>query len=113
EGWENLGGIGRLLEPCPGQIDRVIAVEGQGIDEAGTRGIGSTRLEITFEGPGGHSWGAFGTPSAIHAMGTAIHKISHLHVPKDPKTTFNVGVVDGGGRVKTIAPPATILAARP
>jgi len=109
EGLGNLCGIRALLETWPGQIDTVIAVEGHGIDEVRTTGIGSTRLEITFEGPGGHSWGAFGTPSAIHAMGTAIHKIAHLHVPKDPKTTFNVGVVDGGGSVNTIAPRATML----
>src|SRR5262249_16635750 len=97
------------LETWPGQIDTVIAVEGHGIDELRTTGIGSTRLEITFEGAGGHSWGAFGTPSAIHAMGTAIHKIAHLHVPKKPKTTFNARAVDGGGRVNTIAPRATML----
>src|SRR5215471_11442071 len=109
EGLGNLCGIRALLEAWPGQIDTVIAVEGHGIDEVRTTGIGSTRLEITFEGPGGHSWGAFGTPSAIHAMGTAIHKIAHLQVPKDPKTTFNVGVVDGGGSVNTIAPRATML----
>ncbi len=109
EGLGNLCGIRALLETWPGQIDTVIAVEGHGIDEVRTTGIGSTRLEITFEGPGGHSWGAFGTPSAIHAMGTAIHKIAHLQVPKDPKTTFNVGVVDGGGSVNTIAPRATML----
>ena len=109
EGLGNLCGIRVLLETWHGQIDTVIAVEGHGIDEVRTTGIGSTRLEITFAGPGGHSWGAFGTPSAIHAMGTAIHKISRLKVPHDPKTTFNVGVVNGGGSVNTIAPRATML----
>ena len=109
EGLGNLCGIRALLETWQGQIDTVIAVEGHGIDEVRTTGIGSTRLEITFEGPGGHSWGAFGTPSAIHAMGSAIHKIARLKVPQNPKTTFNVGVVDGGGSVNTIAPRATML----
>ena len=109
EGLGNLCGIRALLATWQGQIDTVIAVEGHGIDEVRTTGIGSTRLEITFAGPGGHSWGAFGTPSAIHAMGTAIHQIARLQVPKDPKTTFNVGVVHGGGSVNTIAPCATML----
>lgn len=109
EGLGNLCGIRALLEAWQGQIDTVIAVEGHGIDEIRATGIGSTRLEITFAGPGGHSWGAFGTPSAIHAMGTAIHKLSRLKVPQDPKTTFNVGVVNGGGSVNTIAPHATML----
>lgn len=109
EGLGNLCGIRALLETWHGQIDTVIAVEGHGVDEVRTTGIGSTRLEVTFEGPGGHSWGAFGTPSAIHAMGSAIHKIARLKVPQDPKTTFNVGVVHGGGSVNTIAPQAAML----
>jgi acetylornithine deacetylase/succinyl-diaminopimelate desuccinylase-like protein len=109
EGLGNLCGIRALLDTWHGQVDTVIAVEGHGIDEVRTIGIGSTRLEVTFTGPGGHSWGAFGTPSAIHAMGSAIHKIARLHVPQEPKTTFNVGVVEGGGSVNTIAPRATML----
>ena len=109
EGLGNLCGIRALLETWKGQVDTVIAVEGHGIDEVRITGIGSTRLEVTFTGPGGHSWGAFGIPSAIHAMGSAIHKIARLKVPQDPKTTFNVGVVEGGGSVNTIAPRATML----
>jgi tripeptide aminopeptidase len=109
EGLGNLCGIRALLDAWHGQVDTVIAVEGHGIDEVRTIGIGSTRLEVTFTGPGGHSWGAFGTPSAIHAMGSAIHKIARLHVPQEPKTTFNVGVVEGGGSVNTIAPRAMML----
>lgn len=109
EGLGNLRGIHALLKAWQGEVDTVIAVEGHGIDEVRTIGIGSTRLEVTFTGPGGHSWGAFGTPSAIHAMGSAIHKLVHLKVPQHPKTTFNVGVVSGGGSVNTIAPCATML----
>ncbi len=109
EGLGNLCGIRALLDTWHGQVDTVIAVEGHGIDEVRTTGIGSTRLEVTFTGPGGHSWGAFGIPSAIHALGSAIHKIARLQVPHDPKTTFNVGVVEGGGSVNTIAPRATML----
>ena len=109
EGLGNLCGIRALLDTWQGQVDTVLAVEGHGIDELRTTGIGSTRLEVTFTGPGGHSWGAFGTPSAIHAMGSAIHKIAQWKVPQDPKTTFNVGIVEGGGSVNTIAPRATML----
>jgi acetylornithine deacetylase/succinyl-diaminopimelate desuccinylase-like protein len=109
EGLGNLCGIRALLDTWQGQVDTVIAVEGHGIDEVRTTGIGSTRLEVTFTGPGGHSWGAFGIPSAIHAMGSAIHQIARLQVPQTPKTTFNVGVVEGGVSVNTIAPRATML----
>lgn len=109
EGLGNLCGIRALLDTWQGQIDAVLAVEGHGIDELRSVGIGSTRLEVTFSGPGGHSWGAFGAPSAIHAMGSAIHELARLQVPQHPKTTFNVGVVEGGGSVNTIAPRASML----
>lgn len=109
EGLGNLCGIRQLLETWHGQIDTVIAVEGHGVDEVRYAGIGSTRLQVVFEGPGGHSWAAFGTPSAIHAMGTAIHYLARLPVASDPKTTYNVGVVEGGDSVNTIAPQASML----
>jgi tripeptide aminopeptidase len=109
EGLGNLRGIRALLETWSGQINTVIAVEGHGVDEVRIAGIGSTRLEVTFQGPGGHSWGAFGIPSAIHALGYAIHRLSQLKVPQQPKTTYNIGVVTGGESVNTIASHATML----
>ncbi len=109
EGLGDLCGIRALLQTWKDQIDTVIAVEGHGVDEVRTAGIGSTRLEITFEGKGGHSWGAFGTPSAIHAMGTVIHKMSRLKLSTNPKTTYNVGLVEGGESVNTIAPRASMI----
>jgi acetylornithine deacetylase/succinyl-diaminopimelate desuccinylase-like protein len=59
---------------------------------------------VTFVGPGGHSFGAFGMPNPIHAMGRAIAKIAEIQVPTAPKTTFNVGIVSGGTSVNTISP---------
>lgn len=109
EGLGNLCGIRALMDTWQGQIDTVIAVEGHGLDEVRHAGIGSTRLEVTFQGPGGHSWGAFGTASAIHAMGSAIHAMAQLAVPQTPKTTFNVGVVEGGESINTIASRAMML----
>jgi acetylornithine deacetylase/succinyl-diaminopimelate desuccinylase-like protein len=70
---------------------------------------GSKRYEVTYTGPGGHSFGAFGTPSAIHAMGRAIARIGNLETPKSPKTTFTVGTVSGGTSVNSIAANATML----
>jgi acetylornithine deacetylase/succinyl-diaminopimelate desuccinylase-like protein len=109
EGLGNLCGIRALLAAWHGQIDTVIALEGHGVDEIRHAGIGSTRLEVTFAGSGGHSWGDFGTPSAIHALGSAIHKIAQLKVPQCPRTTYNVGCITGGESVNTIASHATML----
>lgn len=72
-------------------------------------GIGVRRLRVTVETPGGHSWGAFGSPSAIHVMGRMIAALDSLPLPNHPKTTYNVGVVEGGTTVNTIARRATML----
>lgn len=69
-----------------------------------SRAVGSNRYRVSFRGPGGHSYGAFGMPNPIHALGRAIAKIADIQVPADPKTTFNVGVVEGGTSVNTISP---------
>jgi di/tripeptidase len=61
---------------------------------------------MIFRGPGGHSFQEFGLPSAIHAMGRAIAKISELQTPAEPRTTFTVGTVRGGTSVNAIAAEA-------
>jgi acetylornithine deacetylase/succinyl-diaminopimelate desuccinylase-like protein len=65
-------------------------------------GVGSLRYRVSFTGPGGHSYGAFGLVNPAFAMGGAIAKFSQLQVPVEPKTTFNVGVVSGGTSVNSI-----------
>jgi acetylornithine deacetylase/succinyl-diaminopimelate desuccinylase-like protein len=57
---------------------------------------------VTFKGPGGHSFGAFGLANPADALGRAIAKIADIQVPKEPKTTFNVGRVGGGTSVNAI-----------
>lgn len=70
-------------------------------------GTASRRHEVSFKGPGGHSYAAFGqVPSAIHGMGRAIARIGEIRTPSFPRTTFTVGLVSGGTSVNTIAPDA-------
>jgi acetylornithine deacetylase/succinyl-diaminopimelate desuccinylase-like protein len=64
--------------------------------------VGSNRYKVTYKGPGGHSYGAFGIPNPIHALGRAIALIADIQVPTTPKTTFNVGVISGGTSVNSI-----------
>jgi tripeptide aminopeptidase len=102
EGPGNLRGVRHLFETeLKGQIDYFISVDGVGLDLV-SRAVGSNRYRVTYKGPGGHSYGAFGIPNPIHAMGRAIAKISDIQVPTSPKTTFNVGIVDGGTSVNSI-----------
>ncbi len=83
-------------------------------DDKNTSGIiyqavGSERYLVTFHGTGGHSFTGFGIPNPIHAMGRAIAKISDFQTPKNPKTTFSVGVVNGGTSVNVIAAECSML----
>ena len=84
------------------------------IDNPCTGGIiyiatGSIRYKVIFRGHGGHSFSDFGLPNPIHALGRAIGKIAEFQTPELPKTTFNVGGIEGGTSVNTIAAEASML----
>jgi acetylornithine deacetylase/succinyl-diaminopimelate desuccinylase-like protein len=104
EGPGNLRGVKHLFAKPPAlKIDYFISVDGTGLGLT-SRAVGSNRYKVSYKGPGGHSYGAFGMPSPIHALGRAIAKISAIQVPSRPKTTFNVGIIEGGTSVNTISP---------
>ncbi len=84
------------------RIAGFISVEGGRQNSITNGALGSKRYRVTFKGPGGHSYGAFGLVSPAFAMGNAMRKFSLLDVPEDPKTTFNVGVIGGGTSVNSI-----------
>ncbi len=102
EGQGDLRGVRHLFtKEMKGQVDHFISVDGTGYGVA-ARGVGSNRYKVTYLGRGGHSYGAFGMPNPAHAMGRAIARISDIQVPKQPKTTFNIGTVEGGTSVNSI-----------
>jgi tripeptide aminopeptidase len=102
EGLGDLRGIKALFRD-QNDIDGFISIDGSGPERITYLATGSHRYRIAFKGPGGHSFRAFGLPSAVHAMGRAIAKIGDLQTPADPKTTFTVGTVKGGTSVNAIA----------
>jgi tripeptide aminopeptidase len=108
EGEGNLRGVRELLtHGYKAQVDYFISVDGLGLHVT-DRAVGSKRYDVHFKGPGGHSYGAFGMPSAIHAMGRAIALIADVQVPPSPKTTYTVGIVKGGTSVNSIAGDASM-----
>jgi tripeptide aminopeptidase len=108
EGQGNLRGTRYLFaNSLKGKIDYFISVDGTGLNVT-THGVGSKRYRVTYKGPGGHSYGAFGIPNPIHALGRAIAQIAEIQVPTSPKTTFNVGVISGGTSVNSIPFSATM-----
>lgn len=102
EGAGNLRGVRHLFtQEMKDSIDYFISVDGTGLGLT-SRAVGSHRYRVTYEGPGGHSYGAFGMPNPAHALGRAIAEIAELRVPREPKTTFNVGILEGGTSVNSI-----------
>jgi acetylornithine deacetylase/succinyl-diaminopimelate desuccinylase-like protein len=109
EGLGDLRGIKQAVADRRDALGAVIALEGHNLGRVTHQAVGSRRFRVTVEGPGGHSWGAFGNPSAIHVLGEIIAAIARLDVPREPKTTFNVGLIEGGVSVNTIAPRASLV----
>lgn len=108
EGLGNLRGARAAVERYRSSLGAVIAIDGR-FGHIVNAAVGSLRWRINVAGPGGHSFGSFGTPSAIHGLARIITAISALQVPRDPKTTFNVGTIEGGTSVNTIASSASAL----
>jgi acetylornithine deacetylase/succinyl-diaminopimelate desuccinylase-like protein len=109
EGLGDLRGAKELWRAYGSRAHAWVALEGALGSEAVHHGVASRRLRISYRTTGGHSWRDFGRPSAIHAMGDLIALVTQIAVPLEPKTTYNVGVVEGGRSVNTIAPAASIL----
>ena len=109
-GEEELGdlrGVKALFRDNKG-IDGFISLDGLDIGRIVNRATGSRRFRIIYTGPGGHSFSAFGLPSATHALGRAIAKISEVRTTDEPKTTFTVGTLKGGTSVNAIAAEAEL-----
>lgn len=109
EGLGDLRGIRAAVDKLRSRIGQVIALEGCDFGTLHHQAIGVRRYRIEAFAPGGHSWGNFGTPSAIHVLVRLAARIAELMVPRAPRTTFNIGVIEGGTSVNTIAEHASLL----
>lgn len=109
EGLGNLRGAAAVTDRVGGQVEAMVAVEGSFFGRLSHTAVGSRRLEITCRGPGGHSWHDFGRPSAVHTLARVAAAITHLPVPSEPRTTFNIGRFEGGTGVNVIADEARLV----
>jgi acetylornithine deacetylase/succinyl-diaminopimelate desuccinylase-like protein len=109
EGLGNLKGMQALVDrfstgsfaDC--QPKAYIVLEGMGLGEIFHRGLGVRRYRISCDTPGGHSWIDYGKPSAVHSMASLITRLTELSIPRNPRTSLNVGVIRGGTSINTIA----------
>jgi len=108
EGLGNLRGMRAVMDAHPA-IGAVVAIEGHNLGRLTHVAVGSTRLRLTARGPGGHSWGDAGRPSAVHALAGVVNDLAGLPLARSPKTSLNVGLFEGGVSVNTIAPEASCV----
>jgi tripeptide aminopeptidase len=102
EGEGNLRGMRALAEAYKKRLKYVLALDGSATEYVTNAALASRRVEITITGPGGHSWSDFGAPNPIHALGRGIARFVTARVPESPRTSFNIGEIEGGTSVNSI-----------
>ena len=111
-GEEGLGDLYGMRHACARMGDdlgAVIVLEGLGLGRVYHAGLGVRRLKVDVRGPGGHSWLHSERPSAIHqlvAIGGALLK--HVQPGERPKTSFNIGLIEGGDSINSRASHASL-----
>ena len=110
EGEGNLRGVRHLFSEgkLAGRVSAFISFDGPGVECITHQALGSRRFRVRLEGPGGHSWGDFGVVNPVHALGRVISRISDYQVPADPRTTYNIGRIEGGESVNVIPQSASL-----
>ncbi|MFI5116429.1 MAG: M20/M25/M40 family metallo-hydrolase [Terriglobales bacterium] len=89
-------------------IASLVVLDGAGTDTIIAEGLGSRRYEVTVRGHGGHSWSDFGVANPILALARIIDRFARTPVPALPKTTYNIGMINGGTSVNSIPESATM-----
>ncbi|MBV8728636.1 MAG: M20/M25/M40 family metallo-hydrolase [Acidobacteriia bacterium] len=108
EGEGNLAGMRHLCKQSSlgRKVESFVIADGANTDYITTRALGSRRFEVTFTGPGGHSWSDYGLGNPVHALCRAVTLFAETRLDGSPKSAFNVGLLEGGSSVNAIAQTA-------
>ncbi len=107
EGLGDLRGMRAVVDRFGADPLAYLVLEGMGLGGVLHRGLGVERYRITVQTPGGHSWTNYGDPSAIHELASLITQLAELPLPKTPATSLNVGTIQGGNSINSIAAQAS------
>jgi tripeptide aminopeptidase len=102
EGEGNLRGMRALVDAYRSKLKAAVVLDGSGTDHVTTKALASRRLEVLITGPGGHSWSDFGMPNPINALVRGSIRFINTKIPATPRTTFNLGQVEGGTSVNSV-----------
>jgi len=108
EGEGNLRGMRAMIDVYRTKLRAVVVLDGSGTDFVTTKALASRRLEVTITGPGGHSWSDFGMVNPISALVRGAVRFINTKVPAAPRTTFNLGQIEGGTSVNSIPHEAKV-----
>ncbi len=108
EGLGNLDGCKEIIKTYGEQIKAFYSFDGY-MSQCTNVAVGSYRYKITVKTAGGHSWLNFGDPNAVEILCGLVEKLYALEVPTEAKTTYNVGCIEGGTTVNTVAQEASML----
>jgi tripeptide aminopeptidase len=103
-GARHLFSEGRLA----GRVSAFVSFDGTTVEFITHQALGSRRYRVTFKGPGGHSWGDFGVVNPVHALGRVVARLADYRAPQEPRTTYNIGRVEGGESVNVIPRSASM-----
>ncbi len=106
EGLGDLKGMREVVKKFGDDALAYLILEGTAFKQIYNQGLGVKRYEVKVRTEGGHSWGDFGKPSAIHEISKLITEITSIEISINPRTSMNVGIIEGGTSINTIAPTA-------
>ncbi|MGA7524369.1 MAG: M20/M25/M40 family metallo-hydrolase, partial [Acidobacteriaceae bacterium] len=96
------------VKDSPPSLAMLIALDGAGTENIISQALGSRRFEVVISGPGGHSWSDHGAPNPIVAAALLIGTLSRIPLPVNPRTTLNIGSIEGGTSINTIPERAVV-----
>ena len=106
EGLGDLRGMRGVVERFEAEVIGYLILEGLALGHVYHRAIGVRRYRITAKTSGGHSWSDYGSPSAVHELAALVTQLTQIRLPREPRTTMNVGTIQGGTGVNVLAAEA-------
>lgn len=106
EGLGDLRGMRGVVERFGSQVLGYLVLEGLAYGHVYHRAIGVRRYRITTKTRGGHSWSDYGQPSAVHELAALVTELTSIRLPREPRTTMNIGTIQGGTGINVLAAEA-------
>jgi len=106
EGLGDLRGMRGVVERFEADVIGYLVLEGMALGHIYHRAIGVRRYRITAKTAGGHSWADYGKPSAVHELAALVTQLTSIRLPRQPRTTMNVGTFGGGTGINVLAAEA-------